>query len=181
MVDVPKISIPCTHDIKPCTHDILCYPRHGRCTQDMWMYPRHGQYTQDVHVCWHILDTCLGEHFWCRGIHFAKCTQDMVDVPKTWSMYPRHNNVPKTWLTFFIVPKTSTQDMVNAPKTCTQDMVISWVHLIDVLGNTMSWGTSTMSWVHLRLPMVCDIEKTMQKPRGVWVKTKRQTSTSSLS
>ena len=64
----------------------------------------------------------------------------MVDVFHcTQDVYPRHGKC--------------TQDMVNAPKTCTQDMVISWVHLIDVLGNTMSWGTSTMSWVHLRLPM----------------------------
>ena len=138
--------VKCTHDINmnprrqyTCIHDIifssttsLCYPRH----HDMltyrgyiswgtflmsWgtfasMYPRHQNIPHDI-IMYPRHHSCLA-YIW-------NVSHDMV--PTISKCYPRHLN---KWY----------------PRHGVQDIIISCVHLIDVVGTLMSWVPLLMPW-----------------------------------
>ena len=111
-----------------CTHDIKNEPTTSK------MYPR---YQHAPMTCWHIVGTCRGEHFWCRGWHAPTisivCTHDMSNVP-TISMVCTHD----------IILSPTTSLYYPRHQKCTHDIMMSWVAFW--YRGYMSWATFLMSW-----------------------------------
>ena len=101
-VDVPKTCSMCPRyqypvptissrvpTISCVTQDMVDVPKTCGCTQDMVNIPKTYMF---VDISWiHVL-----------GNIFDVVGYILRNVPKTWSMYPRHGNVPKTWLTSWV-------------------------------------------------------------------------------
>ena len=74
------------------------------------------------------------------------------------NMYPRHQSC-RGYAPHDMYPRyqNDIHDIKMLPTIRTHDTITSWVHLIDVVGWLMSWGTRLMSWVISDFTMLYDL------------------------